>query len=226
VFDQFECHDVGMRSERPRLPFAGVALAGLALAGLSSAVLALAGCGGGASVPAPTFTKTVELTPVSGTVTIELPGTTAFVSLSGPRQVPVGTAVDATAGVVGLTSEGAAPGSRNTGKFRSGRFAILQNPAAGGLTELRILDDPAIRARCASAPKALEFGRLLGDAHGQFQTEGAFSAATVRGTNWGVRDRCDGTVTVVRQGVVSVTDFARHTSVTVRAGQRYLARAK
>ena len=54
---------------------------------------------------------------------------------------------------------------------------------------------------------------------------GRFSAATVLGTNWGVRDRCDGTLTVVRTGVVVVTDFSLHRNVTVRAGQTYLAKA-
>ena len=45
------------------------------------------------------------------------------------------------------------------------------------------------------------------------------------GTNWGVRDRCDGTLTVVRTGVVVVTDFRLHKNVIVRAGQTYLATA-
>jgi hypothetical protein len=47
----------------------------------------------------------------------------------------------------------------------------------------------------------------------------------VRGTDWGVRDRCDGTLTVVRKGVVDVRDFVLHKNVIVRAGQTYLARA-
>ena len=54
---------------------------------------------------------------------------------------------------------------------------------------------------------------------------GRFSAATVLGTNWGVRDRCDGTLTVVREGVVSVRDFVQHKTVVVRTGQTYLAKA-
>ena len=68
-------------------------------------------------------------------------------------------------------------------------------------------------------------GLLRGVAKGRFRTTGRFSAATVRGTDWGVRDRCDGTLTVVRQGVVLVTDFRLHTTVAVRAGQTYLAKA-
>ena len=50
------------------------------------------------------------------------------------------------------------------------------------------------------------------------------SAATVLGTDWGVRDRCDGTLTVVRTGVVVVRDFGRRQNVIVHAGQTYLAK--
>jgi hypothetical protein len=68
-------------------------------------------------------------------------------------------------------------------------------------------------------------GLLRGTAKGRFRTTGRFAAATVRGTDWGVRDRCDGTLTVVRRGVVVVRDFRRHRTVVVRAGQTYLAKA-
>jgi hypothetical protein len=39
-------------------------------------------------------------------------------------------------------------------------------------------------------------------------------------------DRCDGTLTRVRRGVVRVTDFRRHKTITLRAGQSYLARKR
>jgi hypothetical protein len=37
-------------------------------------------------------------------------------------------------------------------------------------------------------------------------------------------DRCDGTLTRVTSGAVSVRDFRRHRTVLVRAGHSYLAR--
>ena len=82
---------------------------------------------------------------------------------------------------------------------------------------------PAARATALSQRI---LGLLRGSAKGRFRTTGRFSAATVRGTNWGVRDRCDGTLTVVRTGVVVVTDFRLHRSVIVHAGQTYLAKAR
>ena len=82
---------------------------------------------------------------------------------------------------------------------------------------------PGSAHTAASSKKIL--GLLLGTAKGHFRTVGRFSAATVLGTDWGVRDRCDGTLTVVFRGVVTVQDFVLHKTVTVRTGQTYLAKA-
>ena len=67
---------------------------------------------------------------------------------------------------------------------------------------------------------------VWGSGHGRFRTRGRFAAATVRGTIWLTEDRCDRTLVRVRRGVVSVRDRVRGRSVTVRAGKRYLARAR
>jgi hypothetical protein len=48
--------------------------------------------------------------------------------------------------------------------------------------------------------------------------------ATVRGTLWETIERCEGTVTLVKQGSVSVRDLHRHRTVLVRAGHSYLAK--
>jgi hypothetical protein len=199
----------------------------------------LAGCGDAgkgpeAKLPAPAFAKTVNLKPVSGTVRVELPGTGRFVGLPSERQVPVDTAVDASAGKVRLTAASATPDKFDAGTFQAGTFEIRQDPAEPGLTELRIRDDPTARAACDLArghssgqpSKTRVFGLLLGDAHGRFRTRGRFSTATTRGTDWGVRDRCDGTLTVVRRGEVVVTDLRRHREVVVRAGHTFLVKAR
>ncbi len=46
----------------------------------------------------------------------------------------------------------------------------------------------------------------------------------MRGTKWLVTDRCDGTLTQVKQGSVLVRDFKRKRNVLVKAGKKYLAR--
>jgi ferric-dicitrate binding protein FerR (iron transport regulator) len=66
--------------------------------------------------------------------------------------------------------------------------------------------------------------KLRGNGRGRFRTRGRYSAATVRGTDWTVEDRCDGTLTRVKRGRVSVRDFRRRKTVTVRAGKSYLAK--
>ncbi len=94
-----------------------------------------------------------------------------------------------------------------------------------------MIRDNLPRSACASpaaraaAVNRRVLGLLRGTAKGRFRTTGRFAAATVRGTDWGVQDRCDGTLTVVRAGVVVVQDFRRHKSIIVRAGHTYLAKA-
>ena len=223
------------------------ARSGLLLACVAFAAAGPSGCGGGSNDSSPTtnsggstklqppaFAKTVNLRPASGKILVELPATGRFVQLSTARQVPVGTLVDASAGVVRLTAATPNPGHVEAGDFQAGIFEVRQDPAERGLTELRIRDDEAVRKACGSArgrntgrqPSKLLSGRLLGIATGRFRTRGRFSSATVRGTNWGVRNRCDGTLTIVRRGVVVVTDFGRHKDFVVRAGHSFLAKAR
>jgi hypothetical protein len=186
--------------------------------------------------PVPTFAKTVVLTPISGKVLIRVPSArNGFVRLaSSPTVVPVGTMVDTTAGRVRLTSAdpGPKPVELQTGQFFRGIFRIEQNRSAGGLVNLVIRDNRS-QSRCGAGAGAASdaavnrrvLGLLRGTAKGNFRTTGRFAAATVRGTDWGVQNRCDGTLTVVRSGVVVVSDFRLHKTVIVRAGHTYLAKA-
>ena len=68
--------------------------------------------------------------------------------------------------------------------------------------------------------------RLWGDGSGRFRTKGKHSAATVVGTKWLVEDRCGSTLTRVAKGRVRVRDFAKRKTVVVRAGKKYVARAR
>ena len=64
---------------------------------------------------------------------------------------------------------------------------------------------------------------LKASAHGKFRTSGRYSAATVLGTIWTVAARCDGTLTHAIKDEVAVTDFVRHKTIVLHAGQSYLA---
>jgi hypothetical protein len=79
------------------------------------------------------------------------------------------------------------------------------------------------KGRRLAAKNQTAVRQLWGQAKGQFTTKGSYSAATIRGTTWLTRDRCDGTLTRAVDDVVTVVDFAKHTTVTLQPGQSYLA---
>jgi hypothetical protein len=204
-----------------------------------------------AALPKPVLAKTVNVEPVSGQVFVSVPGAAArasasvpglkgrrFVPLSAARQIPVGSLLDTRRGTVRLTSARDAQGTSQSSDFVSGVFQVLQSSSAGGLTELRLKGSSfgACSARRRGRRSSTDAAhasrsrrtvrRLRGNGKGRFRTRGRYSAATVRGTDWTVIDRCDGTLTKVARGTVSVRDFRRRKTVTVRAGKSYLARAR
>jgi hypothetical protein len=67
--------------------------------------------------------------------------------------------------------------------------------------------------------------KLFGSGRGRFRTRGRNSSATVRGTEYLVKDTCSGTTTQVMAGSVLVRDFARKRTITVKKGHKYLAKA-
>lgn len=156
-----------------------------------------------------------------------------FVALVESRTLPVGSVVDARGGVARVTT--AARVGVQVGDFGAGAFRVLQSRRERGLARLDLaVGRAAIRsctpAKAAHAAAARRLSRrvlaeLRASASGAFSTRGRFSAATVRGTAWDTVDRCDGTLTRVRRGVVLVTDFRRAQTIAVRAGRSYLARA-
>jgi hypothetical protein len=124
-----------------------------------------------------------------------------------------------------------------TGTFWGAKFLVLQRTGAHGRVDLYLrgggLSASACRAEAAraTAPATISATRkrirrsLWGsDHHGRYRTHGSSSAATARGTRWVTQDRCDGTLTRVVTGAVSVRDKVRHRTVLVRAGHSYLAR--
>jgi hypothetical protein len=178
-------------------------------------------------LPPPVAGKTVNATVRAGTVRFRLPGQTAFVELTAPQQVPVGTTFDTTAGRVTLTSAADTKGATQHAWFYEGTFTIGQTTGSAPLTTLTLagaLPDCTKGARAAATTKRKQ-RHLWGDGKGRFRTVGRFSSATVRGTRWVVSDRCDGTLTRVVVGSVTVRDRVHDKTVILRAGEQYLARA-
>src|SRR4029077_15729491 len=81
------------------------------------------------------------------------------------------------------------------------------------VAELRLLGgnfaDCKRKIRSASQGGATSKGarQLWGNGKGSCRTRGRFAAATVRGTWWVVEDRCDGTLTRVKRGIVEVSEL-------------------
>jgi hypothetical protein len=168
---------------------------------------------------------------VSGRVLVKEPGTSKFVELEGVTEIPVGSQVDTTRGVISLTA-GLGGGRTNTSQFYSGLFTIFQKKARNAFMTLRldggnfrVCGGRALSTLNADAKRKRPVRKLWGNGKGRYQTRGRYSSATVRGTKWLVQDRCDGTLTRVLRGVVLVRDFRARKNVTVRAGQSYLAKA-
>ncbi len=201
--------------------------------------------------PPPVLGKSVNATPISGTVLVLLPGQghissagayasavkgVGFIPLTEARQLPVGTIFDTSGGVARLTSATAVKGATQSGDFSAGVFKLLQDRRQKGLTELDLVEGRSTTAKCAApvgkaqtaAKRALPktvLNLLRATAKGKFKTRGKYSSATVRGTTWTTTDRCDGTLTAVKRGVVVVSDLRRKRQIVLRAGRAYLAKA-
>jgi hypothetical protein len=186
----------------------------------------------------PKLGKTVAVSTVSGTVLVKLPGSGQFVDLNLLTDVPVGSIIDSTKGTVKLTSAANASGLTQSAEFMKGIFKVVQKPNAHGRTDLLLTGGRfgachrksskvvrTILGETVPPPKHRVLATTARKRRNQFRTGGKYAAATVRGTKWGTVDRCDGTLTRVRRGTVSVQDFVRHKTLLVHAGHTYLARA-
>jgi hypothetical protein len=174
--------------------------------------------------PVPVFHKRVVVKVVSGKVRIRRPGSKQAVDLQGTDDIPLGSTVDTTQGVVALTSLAKAGGTPQTANFYEGVFKVTQT---GSITQLELNEPLAACSRGRAAATANAKKRhLWGDGKGAFRTKGKYSSATVRGTKWLVQDTCAGTLTRVARGVVTVRDRVQHRTIRVTAGHSYLARPR
>ena len=85
---------------------------------------------------------------------------------------------------------------------------------------MRVADRKQIQAVMARKRR-----RVWGKGKGSYRTRGNYGSASVRGTWWFTKDLCDGTEFYVREGVLKIRDNTRRRTVTLRAGQHYLAPA-
>lgn len=164
----------------------------------------------------PVLGRTVLVSRVSGVVRVKAAGSRTFALLSHPRLIALGATIDAAHGTVKLVTAAAAPGKTQSGQFSKGAFIVSQKRS--GTTDLRLVGGRPANAVCrshagtthgavgtSSSVNSRVLRLLQAHAHGQFRTDGRYSAATVRGTKWQTIDRCDGTLTVDTEGSVETT---------------------
>jgi streptogramin lyase len=186
-------------------------------------------------VALPQLGRTAVVHALAGTVLIRLPGGGAAEPI-GQGDIPVGALVDASKGRVLLTTAVDTHGGTQSATVWGGAFVVRQTAARHGMTTFALAGarPRGCRARAhrsssavASAARSGKGARTLwaSDHNGHFSTRGQNSVATVRGTYWGTVERCDGTLTIVRRGAVSVRALHGHRAVLARAGHSYLARA-
>lgn len=174
--------------------------------------------------PPPTPARNVNAAPVRGVVLVREPGTDRFVPLTAADQLPVGTQIDTTNGSIQLTAARAG-GITDTSEFFDGLFTIQQANVTA-LTELQLNGGDFSCVETAfswQAKNKKPIRRLWGSGKGKYRTRGRYSSATVRGTRWKTEDRCDGTLTLVEEGIITIRDFVRNADVVLRVGQSYLA---
>jgi hypothetical protein len=179
----------------------------------------------------PDLGRTVTVTPTGGAqiliapATNEAPSTSPTIEaqLRTANEVPVGTTIDASRGTVAVeavTTTPDGPGTVGRAEVTGGVFTV--NQVGDSEPTLRML--PGIRpcqgARAAAVPPE---ARMRIRARGRFRSVAGYGRAAARGTEWSVRERCDGTIFQVFDGVVLVHDYRRKLSFRVRAGQCYLA---
>lgn len=187
-------------------------------------------------LPAPRQGRTFNIEPVSGVVRYRFPrrsrarvgaaGQTSGI-LEEARQVPIGTSVDVRRGRVKMTTA-AGRGLTQSSQFYGGVYTTTQPPrGARPVTELRMSESLTCRSgRGKVTASRARSRRLWGNGRGRFRTRGRHSVATVRGTIWLQKDTCTKTTTTVRRGSVIVRDLVKRKNVRVKAGGRYVARAR
>lgn len=161
-----------------------------------------------------------------------------FVPLKGIAALPVGTIVDTRKGEIEL--QAAANGfsardrraRRQSARVKAGLFAIRQKRAKRKAKRARIATDIALMSPagaetpCRRGPSKGVVRSVSLVAKGLFRTLGGAATATARNATFVTTDRCDGTLTEVGKGRVSLKVKGRRKPVTVRAGGAYFVKAQ
>jgi hypothetical protein len=168
--------------------------------------------------------------PVRGRVFVKQPGSNTFQALRDARSIPVGSEINTEKGEVELQTASNTTGAVQIGKFRQGRFVMSQTRGRAPVTDLTLtggrIDKCPRTGTQTSAAARRPARRLWGNARGRFRTRGRYASATIRGTQWLVRDTCTTTTVQARRGTVIARDLVKRRNVRLKAPKKYTARAR
>ena len=160
---------------------------------------------------------------------MKLPGTKTFVTVTPGQPLPNGTIVDVSHGA-GIELTDGKGGDLVAYGERDNVPSLFTVVRSAGITSLRLTagDFKACPKRLvqASTKTAKPVRRLWAKGKGAFRTRGRYASAAIRGTWWLTADFCDRTLVTVKQGVVSVRDFAAKKTVLVKPGKSYSAKPR
>ena len=192
--------------------------------------------------PGPQENIRFNLEGVRGSVKARYPGTRRYRPVVEGQQVPPGTSLDTRRGSVKLLADRDGAGRVQEARFWAGVFALRytrqvtpgvrsRRRTRAPITELRLPNDigscpRASVSRDVSSSRRRKRRRLWGRGRGRYRTRGRHGAGSVRGTHWFSENTCAGTLFKVRSGRVAIRDFTIRRTVTIRRGQRYLARPR
>jgi HYR domain/Right handed beta helix region len=190
-----------------------------------------------AAPPAPVLARSLDLAPVTGQVSIRLPGARGFVSLAVARRVPIRTVVETAHGEVSVTAA-TARGKTEKGDFFDGQFMLTQGRQGRVLATLtggdfavcpRTVKAASAQLAQASSGHAVSaqhlVRRLWAEVTGNFGTTGNFATGVVNGAQWLTEDLCDSTLILPTRNRVEITDLVRHRRIEAVAGDIYIAKA-
>jgi hypothetical protein len=180
-------------------------------------------------VPLPKQGRSMVVAATRGTVRVRVPGSDRFIVLEEAGRVPLGSVIDARDGHVRLATAVAA--GVQDGVFWGSKFQTKQRRRGKGMTTLAlrggsVCPSSSLAVASRKSKRKRKRGLWARDHGGLYRTRGNDSVATVRGTRWLTKDRCNGTLTRVKSGVVSVRDLRRQKTVVLKAGHSYLARSR
>jgi Ca2+-binding RTX toxin-like protein len=170
---------------------------------------------------------------MGGAFKFRLPDGHRYFALDDPLKFPVGSTIDARAGAVRLDTAKNRQGARQEIRVLGGPFSVRQGSGRRPVTDLRLVGSATGCTRSLDGPRAPTDARAPSldtttnkRKPGRYRVKGKYSRGAANGTSWITEERCSGTFTQVRSGVVRVRDLERDRTIALRKGQSYLARPR